>query len=90
MPKEYNEVWIHGRAINLEDPKLEDVKSVEDIEELKVFESLQGEKREDAEKQLLDAIKVNSKKPKAKPAKDKKGVTVLGTGKTQEELDTQS
>lgn len=92
MPKKYNEVWIHGRAVNLDDPKFKSVTSVEDVTKTNHFESLHGAIREDADKKLFEAIQKDQAKPKgdsAEPA-EKQGVTVLGTGKTQEELDAES
>lgn len=90
--EQYNEVWIHGSAINLDNPVFKSVKTVEDLDETKTFEHLSGDARDDANKQLLDAIKADQKKEKKsdKPSKDKKGAVIMGTGKTKDELDKET
>ena len=90
----YNEIFIQGTAINLDDAALKDVKSVDDLPE-HYFEHLYSEKKEEAEKDLLKALKDYRKKKKDDDADEKKQSNskdpkVMGTGKTQAEIDAES
>lgn len=57
--KEYNEVEIKGSFINLDAPEVKAVKSMEDIKKLKTFEHLYGVPKEEAEKELADALDID-------------------------------
>lgn len=83
----YNEVFIKGTAINLDDAALKGVTKAEKIPP-HYFEHLYGDNRKEAEDELLESLKENSKKEKTSPAKGKKSGApeVMGTGKTSEEI----
>lgn len=84
---DYNEVLIQGTHVNLDDAELQDVKTAEEIP-ARYFEHLYGDKKEEAEKQLLKALKDDSKKKKQEAKESTSGdPKVMGTGKTKEELD---
>lgn len=79
MAKKYREVWIQGRAVNLDDPKFSKVKSQQDVRETNHFASLRGEYREKAEKDLFDALQ----KPKEEVKNEE--TTVVSAGQTSNE-----
>lgn len=68
----YNEVLIQGTHVNLDDAELAGVTSADKIPK-RYFEHLYGKNREEAEKDLLKALKEDAKNKKSKDKEEGPG-----------------